>query len=57
MCVQGTGEQRGWIPRLSGKTGFFRKGKVELGLESKFVHPMVKGEGRTLHSKQRKQHA
>lgn len=39
------------------KDRVFQEGKVELGIESKFVYPMVKGEGRTLHSKQRKQHA
>lgn len=56
MCVQGTGEQRIGTQALSGKIGFFREGRVELDLESEFVHPMVKWEGRALHSKQGKQH-
>lgn len=48
MCVWGAERTD---TRLSGKTGLFRKGKVELGLENEFVHPMIKGEGRALHSR------
>lgn len=36
----------------SGKTEYFRRGGVELGLESEFVHAMVKGKGEALRSKQ-----
>lgn len=50
MCPGHWGAER-TDTRLPGKTGFFRKGKVELGLEDEFVHPMIKREGSALHSR------